>query len=134
MVGHWTPKPVIISCIVNRAWLYKDLKVFNLKVNVSLALMVRHWTPKPVIISLFLLLLIPLNTIMPFLPILYKLWKTRLCQFLSYAFLYDFGSVQLLYKLWKTRISTNVRTYLQPTNACLWLTRSPDKSRPLSLE
>ena len=45
--------------------------------------MVRHWTPKPVIIfcirlsptggNFFLLLLIPLNKIMTFLPILYKL-------------------------------------------------------------
>ena len=49
--------------------------------------MVRHWTPKPVIISctrssptrgnFFLLLLNPLNTKLPFLPTLYKLWKTR---------------------------------------------------------
>ena len=53
--------------------------------------MVRHWTTKPVIIScirlsptggnFFLLLLNPLNTTMPFLPTLYKLWKTRTLRF-----------------------------------------------------
>ena len=72
---------------INRAWLYKDLKVLDLQVNVSLAQLVRHWTFKLVIIScirssptggnFFLLLLYPLNTIMPFLPTLYKLWKTQ---------------------------------------------------------
>ena len=50
--------------------------------------MVRHWTPKPAIIcsirssptggNFFLLLLNPLNTKLPFLPTLYKLWKTRM--------------------------------------------------------
>ena len=41
--------------------------------------MVRHWTPKPTIISC--IRSSPTggnNTIMPFLPILYKLWKTRM--------------------------------------------------------
>ena len=67
---------------INGAWLYKDLKVLDLQANVSLAHLVRHWTLKLVIISCirpsptevtFLLLLNPLNTIMPFLPTLYKL-------------------------------------------------------------
>ena len=50
--------------------------------------MARHWTPKPAIMSctrssptggnFFLLLLNSLNTKLPFLPTLYKLWKTRL--------------------------------------------------------
>ena len=68
---------------INRAWLYRDLKA-----NVSLVQLVRHWTLKLVIIScirssptgdnFFALVTVnPLNTIMPFLPTLYKLWKTR---------------------------------------------------------
>ena len=65
--------------------------------DACLAHLVRHWTPKPVIISctrssptgcnFFLLLLNPLNTKLPFLPTLYKLWKTRLFSFTSYSIL-----------------------------------------------
>ena len=72
---------------INRAWLYKDLKVSDLQANACLAHLVRHWTPRPVIISstrlsltggnIFLLLLNSLMPIMSFLPKLYKLWKTR---------------------------------------------------------
>ena len=36
---------------INRAWLYKDLKVPDLQANASLAQLVRHWTLKPVTIS-----------------------------------------------------------------------------------
>ena len=32
---------------INRAWLYKDLKVSYLQANASLAQLVRHLTPKP---------------------------------------------------------------------------------------
>ena len=34
---------------INRAWLYKDLKVSHLQANDNLAQLVRHWTLKPVI-------------------------------------------------------------------------------------
>ena len=71
---------------INGKWLYKDLKVSDLQANATLAQLVRHWTLKPVIIScirwrptggnFFLLLLNPLMAILPFLPTLYKLWKT----------------------------------------------------------
>ena len=37
--------------VINRAWLYKDLKVSDSQANASLAQLVRHWTPEPVIIS-----------------------------------------------------------------------------------
>ena len=69
------------GCIINRV--YKDLKVLDLQANACLAHLVRHWTPKAVIIcsirssptrcNIFLLLLNPSHTRLPFLPTLYKL-------------------------------------------------------------
>ena len=64
--------------------------------HTNLAQVVRDWSCKPAMISCirsgpldvtFLLLFNLLDTIMPFLPTLYKLWKTRLAPFVAYWYL-----------------------------------------------